>query len=889
MIIDEDDYLAHYGTPRKSGRYPYGSGGDLAQRNREFLDIVDQLKRDGLSDVEIAEAFEIKTTQLRARRTIANNERKREQIAEAEKLKEKGWSQSAIGRQMGINESSVRALLAPGAKEKSEALLSTANMLKEQVDIHKYVDVGRGVENYIGVTKERLRSAIAILKEEGYRIHYTAEKGLGTGKDVSKIVLTGAETTGKEVYANRDKIMIPTVETSDYGKTFSNTLGMLPPISVDPKRVGILYAKDGGAQADGVIYVRPGVPDVSLGNNKYAQVRILVDNTHYLKGMALYKDDLPKGVDLLFNTNKEDTGNKLDALKPITDVPDNPFGAIVRQLRQELPDGTKGKLTSAMNLVNEEGDWEKWSRTLSRQVLSKQSPALAKEQLDLNYDNRVSEYQSIMSMTNPTVRRKLLKEFSDSTDSSAVHLKAASLPRQATKVILPVNSLKQNEVYAPGFKDGELVALIRFPHGGTFEIPELTVNNRHAPARKLLGDTKDAIGINSRVAERLSGADFDGDTVLVIPNNNKRIKSTPALEDLKDFNPREKYRQYDGMKVISEAHMQKQMGDITNLITDMTIRKATASELARAVKHSMVVIDSHKHKLDYKQSAKDNNISQLKLKYQGSADSGATTIISLAESQAQTLDRRPRRAADGGPINKLTGALEYEYTGATYVDKKGRVQPKPGPKSVKLAETRDASTLSSGTPIERVYVSYSNKMKALANQARLDMINTPSIVRSPSAAKVYAKEVSELKAGLTIALRNAPLERKAQSLAGAQSRAIIEANPGMDKTQRKKIEAQSLSEMRIRVGAKKIKIEITPKQWEAIQSGAIADSVLKSILDNADMDLVREFALPKTESVMSNAKIRRAKTMLDSGYTRTEVADQLGVSLKTLDRATSEV
>jgi predicted transcriptional regulator len=886
MIIDEDDYLAHYGTPRKSGRYPYGSGGDPAQRNSEFLDIVDQLKRDGLSDVEIAEAFEIKTTQLRARRTIANNERKREQIAEAEKLKEKGWSQSAIGRQMGINESSVRALLAPGAKEKSEALLSTANMLKEQVDIHKYVDVGRGVENYIGVTKERLRSAIAILKEEGYRIHYTAEKGLGTGKDVSKIVLTGAETTGKEVYANRDKIMIPTVETSDYGKTFSNTLGMLPPISVDPKRVGILYAKDGGAQADGVIYVRPGVPDVSLGNNKYAQVRVLVDKTHYLKGMALYKDDLPKGIDLLFNTNKEDTGNKLDALKPITDVPDNPFGAIVRQLRQELPDGTKGKLTSAMNLVNEEGDWEKWSRTLSRQVLSKQSPSLAKEQLDINYENRIAEYQSIMAMTNPTVRRKLLQEFSDSTDSSAVHLKAASMPRQATKVILPVNSLKQNEVYAPGFKDGELVALIRFPHGGTFEIPELTVNNRHAPARKLLGDTKDAIGINSRVAERLSGADFDGDTVLVIPNNNKRIKSTPALEDLKDFNPREKYRQYDGMKVISEQHMQKQMGDITNLITDMTIRKATASELARAVKHSMVVIDSYKHKLDYKQSAKDNNISQLKLKYQGSADSGATTIFSLAESQAQTLDRRPRRAADGGPINKLTGALEYEYTGATYTDKKGRVKDKPGPKSVKLAETRDASTLSSGTPIERVYVSYSNNMKALANQARLDMINTPRIVRSPSAAKVYSTEVSQLKASLTIALRNAPLERKAQSLAGAQSRAIIEANPGMDNTQRKRIEAQSLSEMRIRVGAKKIKIEITPKQWEAIQSGAIADSVLKSILDNADMEIVRSLALPKTESIMSSSKIRQAKRMLDNGYTRTEVADQLGVSVKTLDRAT---
>jgi hypothetical protein len=386
----------------------------------------------------------------------------------------------------------------------------------------------------------------------------------------------------------------------------------------------------------------------------------------------------------------------------------------------------------------------------------------------------------------------------------------------------------------------------------------------------------------------LSGADFDGDTVLVIPNNNKKIKSTPALEDLKDFNPREKYRQYEGMTVITEPYMQKQMGDVTNLITDMTIRKAAPSEIARAVKHSMVVIDSAKHKLDYKQSAKDNNITELKSKYQGKADSGATTLISLAESQAPTLDRKLRPASKGGPVDKVTGELVYEYSGATYVDKQGRTKPKPGEKSVKLAETNDAGTLSSGTPIERVYVSYSNRMKSLANQSRLDMINTPSIVKSPSAAKTYATEVNQLKSDLTIALRNAPLVRKAQSLAGAQSRAMIEANPGMDLTQRKRIESQSLAEMRIRVGAKKIKIEITPKQWQAIQAGAVADSVLRTILDNANMDIVRSLALPKPDVLMSSAKIRRAKTMLDSGYTRTEVADQLGVSVKTLDNATTD-
>lgn len=67
-------------------------------------------------------------------------------------------------------------------------------------------------------------------------------------------------------------------------------------------------------------------------------------------------------------------------------------------------------------------------------------------------------------------------------------------------------------MYAPNYKDGETVALIRYPHGGTFEIPILTVNNKQAEGKRVLGNTPaDAIGINSKVAGRLSGADFDGD------------------------------------------------------------------------------------------------------------------------------------------------------------------------------------------------------------------------------------------------------------------------------------------------------------------------------------------------------------------------------------------
>ena len=56
---------------------------------------------------------------------------------------------------------------------------------------------------------------------------------------------------------------------------------------------------------DGVIEIRSGVDDLSLGDSHYAQVRILVDGNTYLKGMAVYSDDLPDGVDVMFNTNKK--------------------------------------------------------------------------------------------------------------------------------------------------------------------------------------------------------------------------------------------------------------------------------------------------------------------------------------------------------------------------------------------------------------------------------------------------------------------------------------------------------------------------------------------------------------------------------------------------------
>lgn len=883
MIIEGDDYLAHYGILRRSGRYPWGSGKTQEARNRDFLAYVEGLRRSGMSNTDIARGLGITTTQLRAASSIAKTEQRQADIAMAQRLKDKGYSNIAIGQRMGINESSVRALLAPGVKDRADILGSTSEMLKREVEEKKYIDIGSGVEAHLGISGTKLSTAVALLQEQGYTVHYVKVPQLGTGKNTTLKVLAKPDTPYSEVFHNRDNIRQIKEFSQDGGRSY---LGMQEPLSVSSKRIKVRYAEEGGTDADGVIYVRPGVDDISLGGARYAQVRIAVDGTHYLKGMAMYKDDLPDGVDLVFNTNKNSTGNKLDAMKKMKDDPDNPFGAVVRQRIVKDRNG-KDKVVSAMNIVNEEGDWENWSKSLSSQMLSKQSPVLAREQLAMTYERKKREYDEIQALTNPAVKKKLLESFSDDVDSSAVHLKAAALPRQGSHVILPVNSLKETEIYAPNFRDGERVVLIRYPHGGTFEIPELTVNNRQAEAKKLLGQARDAVGINHKVAERLSGADFDGDTVLVIPNNNGRVKTSPALAGLKGFDPQSAYPGYEGMPKMSSRTKQLEMGVVSNLITDMTIQGASPSELARAVRHSMVVIDAEKHGLNYKQSAADNGIAALKAKYQNGERAGAATLISRANSDVRVPERIARRAAKGGPIDKATGKRMYEETGASYVNAKGKVVPKTT-RSKRLAETDDANTLSSGTPIEQVYVNHSNRLKSLANEARKAAVGTSPIPWSPSAKATYAKEVASLEAKLDLAIRNRPRERQAQLLANAVVSAKRRADPDMDAAELKKIKFQALTEARSRTGAGKELIDLTDSEWAAIQAGAISNNKLTQILANSDLDRIKTLATPRTALLMSSTATARARSMLASGYTQAEVADALGVSLTTLKTGIAE-
>ena len=916
MLIDEENYLAHYGILRKSGRYPWGSGKDPEERARTFLGMVKNLRDKGLSDTEIIKGLgldpkEFNSSDFRNVTTIANDQKRQADILMAQRLKDKGYSTVAIGKRMGANESTVRGWLKPGELDKTKVTEATADILKDAVAEKKYIDIGAGVERHMAITSTKLASAVARLKDEGYEVHYLNVEQLGTGKKTSLKILAAPGTPWSEVNKNRDQIQQITSYSEDGGRTWDK---IQPPLSISSDRVGIRYAEQGGSRADGIIYVRPGVDDVSLGGAHYAQVRIAVDGTHYIKGMAMYKNDMPPGVDLVFNTNKSSTGNKLDALKPMkTDDPTNPFGATIdHQIGEPGPDGKK-KLTSVMNVVNAEGDWEKWSKSLSAQMLSKQSRVLAKKQLDRTFEIKRHELDDILAVDNPAVKRRLLQAYADSADSSAVHLKAAALPRQASHVILPVESLKDTEIYAPNYENGERVVLVRFPHGSISEIPSLTVNNRNPEAKASIGiHSRDAVGINSNVAARLSGADFDGDTVLVIPNNRGEVRTAPALEGLKGFDPQRSYPAYDGMRTMdggiwnasegkvifpegkkpSPKNKGLEMGKISNLITDMTIKGAVDDEIARAIRHSMVVIDAEKHHLNYKQSAIDNGIPALVKKYQsGTKGGGASTLISKGSSVVRGIEKRKLH------IDPETGKKYYTYTGESYIKRlenkrtgvvtEKEIKVKQREKSTKLAETDDAHTLSSGQPIEVVYADHSNQMKALANEARRELLATKSHAYSREANVKYAEEVAQLDAALNIALKNSPLERQAQIIANAVVEQKKEANPEMDDAEERKLRNRELMNARLRTGAKKEEIKITPRQWEAIQAGAITNHKLTAILQNADLDKVKELATPKDRPAMSDSKKNTAISMLRNGYNQAEVAGALGVSVSTLKRSLS--
>ena len=409
---------------------------------------------------------------------------------------------------------------------------------------------------------------------------------------------------------------------------------------------------------------------------------------------------------------------------------------------------------------------------------------------------------------------------------------------------------------------------------------------------KKLKNSPDAVGINAKTAAILSGADFDGDTVLVIPTRGTNLKAQSPLQGLKDFEPKDTYRAYPGMPETSKKNgfnKQMEMGKVSNLITDMTLKGASDDELARAVKHSMVVIDAEKHNLDWRRSARENGISELKTKYQGGPNAGASTLISQAKGEKR-VDERKEIAPD-----KRTGERRYIYTNREYMERKknkdtGEYEDTGKMKraqtiTTNMADAKDAYSLSSGTVMEGIYADYANKMKSLANQARKEALSTTSVPYSASARKAYAKEVASLDAKYKTAQKNKPLERQAQLITECVVRAKKQANPDLkdDPDRLKKVKNQALREARQRTGASRSNFVISDREWEAIQAGAIHKTRLEALLTVADSDRVRELALPKTTKTVNPGVISRAKAMRASGATQAQIADALGLSTTTVN------
>lgn len=197
-----EDILMHYGMPRRSGRYPWGSGDDPYQHSGDFLSRVQELKKTGTSETDIAKNMGLTTTQLRTQISLAKDERRSLQVATAKGLREKGYSLNEIADKMGFsNDSSVRSLLNENSERRMNQAKATADIIRKEIKEKGMIDVGTGVERELGVSKEKLNQALYILELEGYPVYGGGvPQATNPGKQTNIKVICPPGTEHKDIY-----------------------------------------------------------------------------------------------------------------------------------------------------------------------------------------------------------------------------------------------------------------------------------------------------------------------------------------------------------------------------------------------------------------------------------------------------------------------------------------------------------------------------------------------------------------------------------------------------------------------------------------------------------------------------------------------------------------
>lgn len=263
--MSEDDFydeanLTHYGMPRRSGRYPWGSGDNPYQHSADFMARVQSLKKSNATAVDestgeiltgeraIAKIMGLSNTkELRVQYALAKDEKRTYDVQTAKSMRADGKSLNEIAKAMGFkNDSSVRSLLNDQSASKMNKSKKTADTLKQCLkeklkdDPKAVLDVGVGVERELGVSKEKLNEALYIMQQEGYQVWKgSVPQATNPGKKTN-LRIVGPEGTPKSAPFDYEHIHSVSEYTSrDNGETFSKTKF---PVSMDPKRLAIRYA-----------------------------------------------------------------------------------------------------------------------------------------------------------------------------------------------------------------------------------------------------------------------------------------------------------------------------------------------------------------------------------------------------------------------------------------------------------------------------------------------------------------------------------------------------------------------------------------------------------------------------------------------------------------------